>query len=254
MLTQHIKTLNTTIQNSSPVSDGMLDCSLPTTNDRKFGFLPLNEMSLLDLYKSKLIGSANINGIYSGIAKMAKEVLILNRISINSIVKVLSDIEIDIVYAANAAVSNNNLMSGIISGKIWLTVQGSTVLVNQVAVKSSGVYVPLCADKVITLGSTYNNIETIYGDILDLKRQVIYDVLVTLGLANPGKSKCSNYMQVQLPENNIWVIDADIDQAKRQVTRSKRYDLLAIKNGGKIYGKKDAEFNKLCKTFVKIIP
>lgn len=214
----------------------ILDITFKTPSDRKSNYVPINEFSFIDYYHHKIILPSKGVPITSGLFKNFSEVLILNKIPANSIIKVLTFLETDILYVLNNTF--RFVLDDIVSGSTAITTNGNSILINGIKLnlnndeqwlanelynrKSS--MIDLVYSQYVNNGS--NNIKdvlSIYNNLKNTKRNIIRKILFAINQKHSGNI-------VEIVEDTIYVAikGNNLINNNPNVLKLCKYDLLLI--------------------------
>ncbi|MBM7855781.1 hypothetical protein JOC37_002196 [Desulfohalotomaculum tongense] len=243
----------------------IFDMTLPSPNDRKYvkksKYAPLNEFSFYDYYNYGIVPPCQGLPIVSGLLKNNKEVLIMNEIPSNSILKLLTFLEIDVLYALDDAVFMT-VLNNIVSGNIEIKNQGQNIFVNRKPLSLSNDEQDLvckiysCNYSIIDLTYGRYNVQEntngssildIYDNFKRLKRSIIEKVISEINQKSTGS----------IVEDGIFVAvqkgkKADTDTDTQPIKLCK-YDLLLIEDQqeNKVYKFSDSNYQEIWKNSVE---
>lgn len=226
----------------------VLDLSYPSKNNRNPKKVPLSEFSFADWETEGFILTKNgirangVSGVASGSCQKAKEILILNEIPVGNVKKVLSAIEIDILYIFSQidAAANTTDFLQLISSNLNITA----------SLKFNRKYRRLY-DDLYTKNKNMHNIAfaltrknydilSVYSQLKKYKKELLLDIIRNI---NYGSINLQNNIQkIQVNDINILedVLDIiAIDKPKNLPSIELYYGQLPIDTGSLPVGSND---------------
>lgn len=288
---EQVKYYNNFLNKCNTIDNFIIDLSYPTPTDRtylkKSKYAPLNEFSWYDYKNNNIVKSGKGNVIISGSAKKAKEVLVLNEIKKNSIVRVLSFLEIDILYAIYDENNMNNFYN-ILNMFVNSNMQIKQISNYKICININNTNISLSPDEFYLYNDLYNNNSNMYDLTRDLYKNnnlsSIYDILrIYEKLKNIKRSfinkilKCFNFniLYPSIVEDEIFAVVVDnqclIDNNKKNSIKYKecefelesldynsstnydelcQYDVMLIGDNNEVITASDEKYESVCKEIV----
>lgn len=244
---QQINTLLNGMLNGADM--GLFDMAFPSKSDRKNIIPTLNEFSMLDYIDKGIVGKCAKQPIASGIMKKSKEVLALNNIPYNAIIKKLSKIEICVLYA----LSNNhflNVLNDLISGDLLITLNNTNVTISSPSVKNiipisqyeHSLLSDLLIDMVCNQWKPGGDIEQDYKILKRDKIQILNKVIQHI---NPS------YTVQAIQDDKVFVHKIDFNNIT-PIDKLHSYDVLAIQDvcNNIIYSYSNPNYNQILKKLI----
>lgn len=250
---KYVNWFNNFFNSLQSIETFILDMTFPSPSDRGSKYAAPSEFSFYDYIGNGIISKGKSMPIISGCIKNHSEVLVLNEIPHKSIIKVLTLVEIDILYALDND-DFRNVINDIISGKIMVDIQGQNIIINGKQL-SLNVEEQCLVDEIYNKNTsmidlTYRKYEdgggnnalevlNIYYDLKELKRGVIKKALNKIGLEST----------VSIIEDEVFVAIKNSQQTNNQQPNLElcKYDLLLIgdEKDSTVYKFGDQDYDKI---------
>lgn len=228
------------------VDNGLFDMAFPSNGDRG-GIIPvLNEFSMLDYIKSGIVAGCQKQPIASGIMKKSKEVLVLNRIPYNAIVKKLTKIEIMILYALSEE-DFTVVLQDLIHKRLIINLNKSNVNINNNPITINKYEYELLSNFLVDIAydkcKNGQNIEDYYEKLKKDKKKLLDNIVKNIN---------SSYSASKIQDDEVFVKRVDFNNITL-VDKLQSYDLLVIQDisDNKIYSYKDNNYNDILKKIIK---
>ena len=236
-------------QQEESIKTFFLDMTFPSPSDRGNKIAPVNQFSFYDYKNYNIITPCKGMPIVSGLVKDKEEVLVYNSIPNEGITKILTPIEVDVLYTLQYH-DFLDLLTRIISGDIQIEQKDKGIIVNKKMI-------PLTNEEKLLLEGNFlidsaisvhkqnasADLLNVFHNLKNIKRQIISKILNEINIKLPN--------EIYIVEDAIFVGQVSNIEKDLRTINVCRYDLLCIVDEGIINYYKEEYYRNKWKKYIK---